>query len=58
MTVDALSCINKCIQTYPGPVGPCKGKIETLVYEQLSNGSKSKVSVYYFDFLKVPIVAN
>ncbi|XP_052215022.1 proline-, glutamic acid- and leucine-rich protein 1-like [Dreissena polymorpha] len=34
----ALTCVSTCIRKYPGPVGPFKGKLQTLVEQELANG--------------------
>ncbi|KAH3810241.1 hypothetical protein DPMN_138631 [Dreissena polymorpha] len=34
----ALTCVSMCIRKYPGPVGPFKAKLQTLVEQKLANG--------------------
>ncbi|WAR28582.1 PELP1-like protein [Mya arenaria] len=38
----ALGCVNTCIEKYPGPVGPFKTKLQTLLVRELDLGNGFK----------------
>ncbi|XP_045199997.2 proline-, glutamic acid- and leucine-rich protein 1-like [Mercenaria mercenaria] len=43
VTDSAILCINACIRSYPGPVGPFKNKVESLILQQLDKNTNTEV---------------